>query len=97
MVVNSGLPLVRIFGLNAAPEINGDITITLRQYCGKPPIYKIEGQHDGFPSHEVYINQTAVHLYDPLVTGNTPLSLFGVGAGEWSIPDKGFRLVPNNQ
>jgi len=40
-----------------------------------PASYKIVGQRDGFPAHDVFINDAMVDNHDPRVTGEGLLSL----------------------
>jgi outer membrane protease len=40
-------------------------------------------QHDGFPFHDIRINEEIVYQFDPIENDQTPLSLAGTGSGEW--------------
>lgn len=61
-----------VFG---APEINWDVTITID---GENTRWSIEGEHDGFPAHELYINNVRCHSYAPPGNGfREQLKLFG--------------------
>ena len=58
-----------------APDIDADISIYLRNGAGGPEVM-VDGEHDGFPAHELYINGQRVHHYDPVAAGNGPTALF---------------------
>ena len=62
------------------PAIDVDLTIHFRQSCtdGEPgPMeFRLYGDHDGFPWHELYINGVAVYRHDPCLTQDTPSRLF---------------------
>jgi len=53
----------------AAPYIDADIEIELRQRCVLgillPPEYRFSGGHDGYPCHEIYLNESLIYGYDP--------------------------------
>lgn len=60
----AGLPFKpKHFG-SPAPEINWEYTITI-DTSGEHPTCRIEGQHDGFPAYEVYINGKRIYEYWP--------------------------------
>jgi hypothetical protein len=67
--LSSANPLV-----NAAvsPPIDYVFDITINRDSNT---YTIEGDHDGFPAYEIYINGVRVYEHDPLESGDTPISL----------------------
>ena len=83
------------------PAIDVHVDVYVRQICGPnglaPPEYRVEGMHDGYPWHELYINGTAVYFYDPYVWGGSPSSLWGDGDWNvhWTVPAiANWRPVP---
>jgi hypothetical protein len=58
-----------------APGIGYTLKITVDYTDMTATKYSLEGSHDGFPAFEVYLNRVRVHHYDPLVTGEGPISL----------------------
>lgn len=79
---------VKLVGYNpcsipGGPAIDTIFTIRFRQYCEDEMLslmeYKIDpgGMHDGFPWHELYLNNQRIYHYDPCATGSSPLSLEG--------------------
>jgi len=68
---NPGNPLV-----SGAPGITWEYTLTFDSTNVLAPTYRIQGDHDGFPSHEVYIEDQRIHEHDPLLTGEGLFSLF---------------------
>ncbi|RMD62883.1 hypothetical protein D6833_06305 [Candidatus Parcubacteria bacterium] len=77
-----------------APPIDAHITLQFRQTCqagqlGPPEWRVLSGSwHDAFPWQEMYINRTAVYLWDPCAPGRTPdpLDLFS-GRGDILLID----------
>lgn len=57
----------------AAPAIDWDVTVTIDTSTGTPQ-WTLTGAHDGFPAFELYVEGTALHLYDP---GAPPYTFFG--------------------
>jgi hypothetical protein len=68
------------------PAIDAHFSAFFKQICQSgslgPMQFKVLGDHDGFPWHEMYINGVAVYLHDPCCTMDTPTALFG-GSGEY--------------
>lgn len=62
-----------------APFLDYQISVRLRGFDDGTLSYKVSGSHDGFPAYEMYLNGTAVHLYDPVASGRTPDALLGFG------------------
>jgi hypothetical protein len=61
---------------SVAPALNADISVYIRQRSGcDVPEFRVEGDHDGFPAYELYINKKSVYGTTPDVTGDTPFSL----------------------
>ncbi|MBW4493143.1 MAG: carboxypeptidase-like regulatory domain-containing protein [Oscillatoria princeps RMCB-10] len=69
-----------------APLIDANIEVTVQQEKGKKPEYKIEGEHDGFPAYEIYINGELAHHYDPQGKFWGPYNLFGSGDVSVNVP-----------
>jgi len=71
--------------LLAAPAIDVHMVLQLQQICignalGPLEYRLVSGFHDGFPWHEMYINQIPVYLFDPCAIGTPdPNHLFGSG------------------
>ena len=42
----------------------------------QPMKFRLLGDHDGFPWHELFINAIPVYQHDPCLTADTPNSLF---------------------
>ncbi len=62
--------------VTGAPAISYSIVIIIDKTDPAAPKYSITGTHDGFPAYVIYINNKRVYQYDPLATGEGPLSLF---------------------
>ncbi len=80
----SGEPYNAIaFGASVFGDIDWshDLTIDWSVY---PVTWELDYQHDGFPYHHVDLNGLVIYTFDPVTNGQTPLSLNGVGSGEWS-------------
>lgn len=57
-----------------SPDIDYEIRFSIDFTNPQNPAYSVEGEHDGFPNYEVYVNEQRIHHYEH---GNaTPLSLF---------------------
>ena len=56
------------------------ITSGLTLDCSDPlnPTYSIEGTHDGFPAHEIYLDRQEINTYDPVQAGRGLGALSGV-------------------
>jgi hypothetical protein len=50
-----------VFG---APNIDWDLTLTI-DASASPTRWTLTGAHDGFPAHEVYVNDQTLYTYDP--------------------------------
>ena len=57
-----------------SPAIDGDISVLLRRGTNGLEA-KLNGSHDGFPAHEVYVNGHRLLAYDPVAAGKGPLAL----------------------
>ncbi|WP_322520692.1 hypothetical protein SR882_07800 [Guyparkeria halophila] len=89
IVINAAIP-DEVFW--PAPEITGDMDLYLTaDALQKKTLYRLRGQHDGFPAYELYLNGQLAYAHDPVATGHTPASLFGSGEID---PDHGWREVP---
>jgi Ca2+-binding RTX toxin-like protein len=76
-----------------APAIDADITIYIREENPEGVAeYRIEGDHDGFPAYELYINQQRVYEHDPVALDQTPWSLFPFS--EFDVPSSDYRQIP---
>jgi len=69
---SSGIPLAKFLGIIPAPGIDYEIRVTIKSSGGV--LLKVE--HDGFPAHELRVNDNPVYRYDPRTTGAGPFSLF---------------------
>jgi hypothetical protein len=69
LVASGSLPLSSV-----APAIDADVSLFVRVQGGQLQV-KVVGEHDGFPCHELYVNQQRVYRYDPVAVGNSPTSL----------------------
>ena len=83
----------------AGPDIDANINVFIRKKPGVPPEYRVEGNHDGFPAYELYINGTRVYDFDPKARNQTPVSLFP--PAEWAIKNtkpllNNWQKIPNN-
>lgn len=61
--------------LPGSPAIDADVSVLLRRRSDGGIEAKAYGSHDGFPSHELYVNQTALFTYDPVAAGKGPTAL----------------------
>ncbi|CAN7556635.1 DUF3238 domain-containing protein [Phenylobacterium sp. LjRoot225] len=57
-----------------APDIDATMSIFLRINGGAVEA-KVDGSHDGFPCHELYVNGKRLYAYDPVAAGAGPTSL----------------------
>lgn len=67
--VDGGIPF-----MSSAPNINADLELYLKVENGRLKA-RIEGDHDGFPSYELYVEQTRVYEHNSVAADQTPLSL----------------------
>jgi hypothetical protein len=62
------------------PGLNANLYVYFRQRCENgallPVEFRAEGEYDGYPWFEVYLNGSPVFFHDPCVTGEGPISLF---------------------
>lgn len=74
-----------------APPINGKFSVTFNPDGS----VDIEGEHDGFPAHTLYINGNNVYKYDPEDSNRTlgPLSLFG--DSDIKVKKKHLEKIPD--
>ena len=64
------VPLAGVFG-----PLEYKFTFIIDKTDPAHPTYSLTGDHDGFPSYEIYINHTRVYQHDPLITGEGLSSL----------------------
>lgn len=83
---------LRVDGTNPCfpgPAINANFDLFLRQRFEDgvlyPLEYRVEGDHDGFPWHEVYLRMIRIYAHDVCATGDTPTSL--ANDAEWDYKD----------
>jgi Ca2+-binding RTX toxin-like protein len=88
--LDGGNPLA----LPGTPNINADLKIFIRQQEGKKAEYRLEGDHDGFPAYELYINRNRVYEHDPVKRNQGPFSL--MPPAEFDFPETEFQSVPGN-
>ena len=76
---NASLVTIAMAGNNplipGSPDIDATISVLLRRTADGGIEAKAYGSHDGFPSHELYVNQQALFTYDPVAAGNGPTAL----------------------
>ena len=58
-----------------SPAIDADMSVLLRRTSDGGIEAKAYGSHDGFPAHELYVNQHALLTYDPVAAGKDPTAL----------------------
>jgi len=74
--INDHKVSVHMFGAAADPlvllsaDIDWDFTITI-DTSGAKPHWTLNGTHDGFPAHEIYINGTAIYTFAPAAPAGT--------------------------
>jgi hypothetical protein len=49
------------------PSINADLNVLVSQDASGAINYEVDGTHDGFPAYELYIDDTLVYAYDPIL------------------------------
>jgi len=57
-----------------APAIDADITLFIRMNGSNVEV-RVDGSHDGFPCHELYVNGQRIYSYDPVAAGSSPEAL----------------------
>jgi hypothetical protein len=62
------------------------VTIDIDVSIPNQPAYTVNGEWDGYPAHDIYINNTLVQFFDPTVTGD------GVGS---LIPPMEYSFSPS--
>jgi len=79
VVDGSSIVTVTMSGNNplvaGSPAIDADMSVMLRRGANGLEA-KVNGSHDGFPAHEVYVNRQRVYGYDPVAAGKGPTALF---------------------
>ena len=78
-LMDGGNPLAPI----GSPAINAEFTVTLQGQANSASRFAIQGEHDGFPAYEFYVNANRVYEFDPKAQGQTPFSLFP--PMEWDV------------
>ena len=59
-----------------SPALDADFAITIEQDAkGIPVAYWVDGEHDGFPAYELYLNGKPVYTYDGIAKGHDPFYL----------------------
>jgi len=61
-----------------APAINADLNLYLKREGDVLRCF-VDGEHDGFPAYELYVNGVLIYCHDPIATGKSAASLFGYG------------------
>ena len=69
--------------VTVSPDIDVDVTVFFRNHNGLIQA-QVDGYHDGFPAHELYVNGEPLYRYDPVAADNGPGSLFGTSDTEAS-------------
>ena len=59
---------------SVAPAIDVDMSLLIRISGGRVEV-KVQGEHDGFPCHELYVNRQRIYSYDPVAVGSSPTAL----------------------
>lgn len=84
------------------PSLGATLTVHFRQVCQGgtlgPMEFRLYGEHDGFPWHELYMNAVGVYGHDPCCTNEGPGSLFP--PMEWDFEGTDtchFTQTPLNQ
>ncbi len=83
------------------PALDATLTIHVRQVCENgsltPIEFRLYGEHDGFPWHELYLNQVMIYGHDPCCTGEGPMSLFPPREHDFEATDScHFSKTPLN-
>ena len=68
-----------------SPDIDALLTLDLKRSLSGALQAKLTGQHDGFPAYEFYVERQRIYEFDPVANDQTPMSLGGIGSGEWSV------------
>lgn len=63
-----------------APSLDADLTVHIHQFCHpllgmNSGLYKVDGSHDGYPGHKLYLDGVLILGHLPSVTGDGPSSL----------------------
>ncbi len=66
---SGGLPLSLV-----SPNIDAVMTLFIR-LSGDGVEVRVDGEHDGFPCHELYVNGQRIYSYDPVAAGSSPTAL----------------------
>jgi hypothetical protein len=66
------------------PGIGGDFNLLISRNPSGTINYELEGSHDGFPAHELYINDNLIYAFDPLLANSDPTDL--VPGNEVQVP-----------
>ncbi len=59
---------------SVAPAIDAVMTLFIR-VSGDSIEVRVDGEHDGFPCHELYVNRQRIYSYDPVAAGSSPSAL----------------------
>ena len=95
---------------SVAPAIDADVSLLIRASGDRVEV-KVQGEHDGFPCHELYVNGQRIYSYDPVAAGSSPDALMppmdisastgwisiGAGATSQGLADDDLRLAPPPQ
>jgi hypothetical protein len=71
MRMGTGNPLVPL-----SPAIDWEVEVVLDVTNPLRPLCTVTGQRDGFPAHDIFINESLIDYHDPRVTGDDAFSLF---------------------
>ena len=66
---------------------------------GDKVVYRISGEHDGFPAYEIFIGSVNVYFHTPKIeNGQSPLSPFNAGQSFASLlPPAEFKVSKNGE
>jgi hypothetical protein len=70
------VPLLPDVTPSVVPAFNANLNVLFNRNALGTIDYQIEGDHDGFPAYELYIDDSLVYAYDPLLANRDPLALF---------------------
>lgn len=85
---------------DVVPAIDAHLYVHLRQICQNgtlgPLEFRLYGTHDGFPWHELYINQVAVYRHDACLSQQGPISLLPSEEWQFEAFDENHPLFDGN-
>ena len=85
--------------VKGSPDIDYDYTIVLWKEEGDKVVYRVSGEHDGFPAYEIFIGSVNVYFHTPKINeGQNPLSPFNAGQSLASLlPPAEFKVSKNGE